>query len=105
MHASETETIFVIHNVSLRASRSEKQENPLKKSTQWDLVCIFALFMTFVSFFIFMFGSDPLFRVNLLLIGLGNLLLIVIFLLFSFMSFVFAYLEGKREDQGRYRSV
>ena len=82
----------------MRFSNIKDSGNPLKKSTQWDIVGVFALVMTFVSFFILMFGSGPLTGVNKLLFGLGNPLLIVVFLLFSFMSFIFGYLEGKKEE-------
>ena len=68
----------------------------MKKSTQWDLVGVFALVLTFVSFFVLMF-SAKLTEYNILL-GLGNPLLTVVFLLFSIMSFIFAYLEGKKEE-------
>ena len=72
------------------------QVKTLKKSTQWDLVGIFAFVLTFVSFFILMF-SAKLTEYNLLL-GLGNPLLTVVFLLFTFMCFIFGFLEGKKEE-------
>jgi hypothetical protein len=37
--------------------------------------------------------------VNLILIGLGNPLLMVVFLFFGFMSFIFGYLENRKEEQ------
>ena len=65
----------------------------MKRSTQWDIVGVFALVMSFVSFYFFRFGkADSPF------IGLGHPLLMVVFLLFSFMSFIFGYLEGKKEE-------
>lgn len=67
----------------------------MKRSTQWDIVGVFALVMSFVSFYIFMFGKGSL------LIGLGNPLLMVVFLLFSFMSFAFGFYEGKKEEKKR----
>lgn len=63
------------------------------------MVGIFALAMTFVSFFAFIFSRAPAFRDNMLIIGLSNPLLIVVFMLFAFMSFTFAYLEGRKEGQ------
>jgi len=55
--------------------------------------------MAFVSFFILIFGRGPLQGVNLILVGLANPLLIAVFVLFGFMSFIFGYLEGKKEEQ------
>jgi hypothetical protein len=39
----------------------------------------------------------PLRGANLLLLGFGNPLLMVVYLLFSFMSFIYGYLESKKE--------
>lgn len=77
----------------------------LKISTQWDLVGISAVLLTFASFFVFMY-CGPLRGVNLLLSGFGHPLLMVFYLLFSFTSFIYGYLEGKKEpsdsDEERY---
>ena len=71
----------------------------LKISTQWDLVGISAVVMAFVSFFVFMF-CGPLQGANLLLLGFGNPLLMVFYLLFSFMSFIYGYLESENRELG-----
>jgi len=55
--------------------------------------------MSFVSFFILFLGRGPMEGVNLILIGLGNPLLMVVFLFFGFMSFIFGYLENRKEEQ------
>ena len=66
----------------------------MKRSTQWDIVGVFALVMSFVSFYIFMFGKS-----DFPLIGLGHPLLIVVFLGFGFMCFAFGFYEGKKEEE------
>lgn len=71
----------------------------LKISTQWDLVGISAALLTFVSFFVFMY-CGPLQGVNLLLLGFGNPLLMVFYLLFSFMSFIYGYLGSEKDELG-----
>ena len=71
----------------------------LKTSTQWDLVGISAAGMAFVSFFIFMYFC-PLQEANALLLGFGNPLLMVVYLLLSFVSFIYGYLESKNEEVG-----
>ena len=71
----------------------------LKRSTQWDLVGVSAALLTFVSFFICMY-YHPLEGANLLLLGFGNPLLMVFYLLFSLMSFISGYLESREEELG-----
>lgn len=71
----------------------------LKISTQWNLVGIFAALLTFVSFFIFMYWG-PLQGGNFLLLGFGNPLLMVFYLLFSFMSFIYGNLESEKDELG-----
>jgi len=71
----------------------------LKISTQWDLVGISAALLTFVSFYVFMY-CGPLHGGNLLLSGFGNPLLMVFYLLFSFMSLIYGYLESDKDESG-----
>jgi len=71
----------------------------LKISTQWDLVGISAALLTFVSFYVFMY-CGPLQGGNLLLSGFGNPLLMVFYLLFSFMSFIYGYLKTEKDELG-----
>lgn len=71
----------------------------LKKSIQWDIVGVFALVMAFVSFFALMFSSTSVIRNNMLLLGLSNPLLTVVFVLFAFMSFIFGYFESKKAEE------
>ena len=64
------------------SSNSTEGEEVLKRSMQWDIVGIFALVMSFVSFYFYRFGkADSPF------IGLGHPLLMVVFLGFGFMCF------------------
>lgn len=71
----------------------------LKISTQWDLVGISAALLTFVSFYVFMY-CGPLQGGNLLLSGFGNPLLMVFYLLFSFISFIYGYLKSEKDELG-----
>lgn len=73
----------------------------MKRSTQWDVVGISAAVLTFVSFFVFMFGG-PLQGTNLLLLGFGNPLLMVFYLMISLMSFIYGYLENKKTELASY---
>jgi hypothetical protein len=70
----------------------------LKPSTQWNLIGISTAMLTFASFYVFMY-CGPLRGDNLLLLGFGNPLLMIFHLLFSFMSFICAYLESKKEPK------
>ncbi len=71
----------------------------LKRSTQWDLVGISAALLTFVSFFVCMY-YHPLKGANLWLLGIGNPLLMVFYLLFTLMSFISGYFESREEELG-----
>ena len=71
----------------------------LKKSTQWDIVGISAVVMAFVSFLVFMF-CGPLHGANLMLSGFGNPLLMVFYLLVSFISFIYGNLESENKGLG-----
>jgi hypothetical protein len=71
----------------------------LKISTQWELVGISAALLTFVSFYVFMY-CGPLQGGNLLLLGFGNPLLMVFYLVFSFMSFINGYLKSEKDEFG-----
>jgi len=55
--------------------------------------------LTFVSFYVFMY-CGPLHGGNLLLSGFGNPLLMVFYLLFSFMSLIYGYLKREKDDSG-----
>lgn len=92
---------ILILNTLIRqqASRSELLGMHLKKSTQWDLLGISASLLTFISFFIFIY-CGPLQGVNLLFLGFGNPPLMVFYLLFSFMSFIYGYLENNKDKLG-----
>lgn len=75
------------------------QVNPLKKSTQWDIVGVFALTLG-LGITISLFGEylpiryrDTLSDVILWLIVSG------ISILFSIMGFIFGYLEGRKEEK------
>ncbi len=68
----------------------------LKISTQWNLLGISATTMAFVSFYVFMY-CGPLQGSNLSLLGFGNPLLMIFHLLFSYISFIYGYLESKKE--------
>jgi len=70
----------------------------LKRSTQWDVVGISAAVLTFVSFFVFMFGG-PLHGVNLLLLSFGNPFLMVFYLLISLVSFIYGYVESEKKPE------
>lgn len=69
----------------------------MKRSTQWDLVGVSAALLTFVSFFICVYYR-PFEGENSLLLGIGNPLLMIFYLLFSFMSFISAHLESREEE-------
>ena len=71
---------------------------PLKRSTQWDVIGISAALLTFVSFFVFMFGG-PLHGVNLLLLSFGNPFLMVFYLLISLISFIYGYIESEKKPK------
>jgi len=73
---------------------------PLKRSTQWDVVGISAAVLTFISFFVFMFGG-PLRGVNILLFSFGNPFLMVFYLLISLVSFIYGYLESEKRPELR----
>jgi len=79
-----------------QSSRAKGLVMDLKISTQWDLVGISAALLTFVSFYVFMY-CGPLQGGNLLLSGFGNPLLMVFYLLFSFISFICGYLESEKD--------
>ena len=87
-----------------QASKSKRVGINLKTSTQWDIVGISAALLTFVSFFVFMF-CGPLQGVNLLLLGFGNPLLMVFYLLFSFVSFIYGYLHSEKSESGSREDV
>ena len=70
----------------------------LKASTQWNLVGMSTAVLTFASFFVFMY-CGPLQGTNLLLLGFGHPLLMMFYLPFSFMSFVYGYLESRKEPK------
>jgi hypothetical protein len=70
----------------------------LKKSTQWDVVGLFSAMMTFIYFLITIIGG-PLQRANPFLLGLANPPLMIIYLLFSYMAFIYGYLESKKEQR------
>ena len=74
----------------------------LKKSTQWDIVGVFALMLglgiaisLFGGYFPIQFRDTPSdFILWLIVSGLA--------IMFSFMGFVFGFLEGRKEEQGQF---
>lgn len=76
----------------------------LKTSTQWDLVGISAALLTFASFFVFMFYGS-LQGANSLLIGFGNPILMIFYLLISLVSFIYGYLHREKDETGSREEV
>ena len=70
----------------------------LKRSTQWDVVGISAAVLTFLSFYVFMFGG-PLHGVNLLLFSFGNPFLMVFYFLICLVSFIYGYIESEKKPE------
>lgn len=75
----------------------------MKKSTQWDIIGIFALILSLVGMFSFFFGQFHLTRYELtvetVLFAMGNPIMIALFIGFCFLSFAFGFYESKKDDQ------
>jgi len=74
----------------------------MKKSTQWDLSGIFALFMGFSMLMAFIYGgltSSAGRKVSMFINLYGNPFVGVFAIAFSFMCFIFGFLEGKKEQR------
>jgi len=77
----------------------------LKKSTQWDLVGVFALLLGFSMLMAFIYSGMAYSagkRVDIFIEVYGNPFVAVFATAFSFMSFIFGHLEGKKEEQRQF---
>lgn len=73
----------------------------MKRSTQWDISAIFALFVGFSMLMAFIYGglsSSAGRKVSLFINLYGNPLVGVFAIAFSFMCFIFGFLEGRKEE-------
>jgi len=68
----------------------------IKRSTQWDLIGLAALTLAFISFYSFTIQPPP---TDKIIKALGNPFLMAFFFLFTFMCFLFGYLETRKQPK------